>query len=458
MELWLVIFLFIIGIHVSSCHLLNGESKKQPKGSSVELPTPRPLQFHVAPMQGYTNFAMRHFFRQISPHPKLWTEMEKVPDLVQTDAAALARRFGAPGHKDIVLQLGGNDPAGIRRCIRHLSDRGYSFDEINLNCGCPSIESGGATLFGASLMKQPKLTRELIAAIGDSTAGSDTIVSLKCRTAVYDTVEDLQVGQEGRAEKDYLRLHEYIEQARQGGISHLVLHARPAILSGLSPTKNRQVPPIDYSCVEQVARDFSLDVTLNGGIAGYSQLEQFITPGNSASDVPILPSYMAGRWMLRRPLDLALVQDKFLAVTSSDDGSPPAVLVPPSKAAIDAVKDYSSYVMECVRSSSDSTPTLNDLLLPLFVVSEQLREDYDYEEDDDSNTNMHSSDVWLEFEAMEEMYDCICETVQWLQDFRGTKQTKFSPHAMEFNKLTSSFKSLVGTKVAGKWKRNRSEL
>lgn len=438
--------IFLVGDDVAYAHQLNNGRESQQIRSSF---TTTPLQFHVAPMQGYTNYAMRQLLRRMSPDAKLWTEMEKIPDLIQADTAALARRFGAPGHKDVVLQLGGNDPADIRECVRYLFNHGYSFDEINLNCGCPSIEAGGATTFGASLMKQPQLTRELVAAISKATAESDTTVSLKCRIVVYDTLEDME--REDRAEdEDYHRLHDYIEQAQQGGISHVVLHARPAILAGLSPVKNRQVPPIDYSFVQRISQDFPLDVTLNGGITGYSQLEQQLCQAGTPAplDASCISSYMAGRWMLRRPLDLAAVQYGFL-----DDKS--LMLLPPSDAGLAAVKDYTSYVMSCVQSSSDSVPTLNDLCLPLFIISEQLREDYEYEERADSNVH---SNVTLDFEAMEGMYDCICETVQWLQEFRRAKQTRFSPDAMEFNKLSSSFKSLVGTKVAGKWKRNRSEL
>lgn len=453
MKLLLVIHLLILLI--GSADSLARQLKGDAKPSVVKDQSSSPLQFHVAPMQGYTNYATRMFFRKISPLSKLWTEMEKVPDLIEADAAALARRLGPPGHKDIALQLGGNDPANIRQCMRHLSNHGYSFDEINLNCGCPSIESGGATLFGASLMKQPKLTRELIAAVREATATSDTRLSLKCRTAVYDTIEDM-IDNEERAEEDYQCLHDYIEHAKQGGISHLVLHARPVVLSGLSPTKNRQVPPIDYSVVQRVAREFpSLDVTLNGGISGYAQLQKFLTTGDNSEDLQV-SSYMAGRWILRRPLDMALVQTDFL---DADKVSKESSLTN-SKVAIDAVKLYTQFLMECVQQSSfsaSSMPSLNDLCLPLFMISEQLREDYEYDAEEEAEES--NNGAWLEFDAMEEMYDCICETVQWLQEFRrANKQTNFSPQAMEFNKLSSSLKSLVGAKVVGKWKRNRSEL
>jgi hypothetical protein len=181
-------------------------------------------------MQGYTNAPLRYFFRLLSPDAVLWTEMEKVKDINNiflltgnSAAAALEKRFGSPYNQQqqrLTLQLGGNDPNTLEQCIKSLSQAGYSsgighaFDEINLNCGCPSIEAGGATDYGASLMKQPELTRVLIQAIHNAAAATassqptttttndngdnvsprspTTTVSLKCRTAVYETVHDME--------------------------------------------------------------------------------------------------------------------------------------------------------------------------------------------------------------------------------------------------------------------------
>jgi len=420
----------------SSCHILSDESAVHASASS-KVSTSQAIRFHLAPMQCYTNLAFRRLFQAISPDTTLWTEMEKVPDIIHADAAALARRFGMPGHKPLVLQLGGNDPMSIRQCIRHLSHHGYEFDEINLNCGCPSIESGGAATYGASLMKQPKLTHDLIAAIAEATSSTATVVSLKCRTAVYDTPEELQ--HRGRLEEDYRRLHDYIQHAYDGGISHLVLHARPAVLSGLSPTKNRHVPPIDYDTAQRISQDFAIDVTLNGNITGLQQLQQMVLEKRSLS-------FMAGRWMLRRPLDLSLIQSNVL--------SSPNLGVTESLAerALKAVEGYSDFVVQCIRSSrQDTLPSINDLSLPLFMITEQLSEDYEYAENPSNN-------VWMEYETMEDIYDCITDTVQQVQAFRRVQPTSFSHSAIEFNKLHSAFKSLIGKKVVSKWKRNRSEL
>jgi tRNA-dihydrouridine synthase len=298
-------------------------------------------------------------------------------------------------------------------------------------------------------MKQPDLTRDLLLSISESKGCEETAVSLKCRIAVYDTPDDMTT--DGRlSEEQYEKLHNYIAQAHhEGGISHLVLHARGAVLSGLSPTKNRQVPSLDYDAVERVSRDFpSLQVTLNGGISGMSHLAD--TSRQRSNDVT---SFMAGRWMLRRPLDLARVQER--SWLGNDETNS---LARRTVKAVEQYADYARHCMEAPASKQSSSPTLSDLCLPLYMITEQLREDYD-SSSDDLATSSSPETPWLADEDMESIYDVICETVEWLQEARGSsKAKKFSKRSVEFNKLASAFKGLVGTKVANKWKRNRAEL
>ena len=405
------------------------------RSNEVSTNQDRALQFHVAPMQCYTNGPLRYLYRALSKDAVLWTEMEKVEDLMAADASALQRRFGPPGYKDIVLQVGGNDVPGMRACMQRLSSHGYQFDEVNLNCGCPSIESGGAASYGASLMKQPKLTHDLLEAIRLGVDG-DTSVSLKCRTGVFDTPEDMEFA--SPPETQYQSLHNYISHAERAGIAHLVLHARPAVLSGLSPTKNRQVPALDYHVVEQAAKDFDgVKVTLNGGITGMEQLSRIHSVHSTHVN-----SYMAGRWILRRPLDLARVGFQSDASKTESEGA--------FKSAPQAVEQYADYVKENMYSSNRaSIPTLADLCLPLYLITEQLREDYDE----------HAVDSWLPEEDMESIYDILREATEWLHDSTGARlKKKASADYIEFKKISDSFKGLVGTKVANKWKRNRAEL
>jgi tRNA-dihydrouridine synthase len=302
-------------------------------------------------------------------------------------------------------------------------------------------------------MKHPLLTRDLLQAIRDSTTNKDTEVSLKCRIAVFDTPDDMTGDK--LSEEQYQTLHKYIEQAHEGGISHLVLHARAAVLSGLSPTKNRQVPALDYETVQRVSRNFPrVRVTLNGGISGMPRFTK-IADTSSANGVS---SFMAGRWMLRRPLDLARIQSHFSEEPDSPNDERDSN-TSNSGSVVQAVEQYSSYLKQCVQQPSSKQshfPTLSDLCLPLYMISEQLREDY--EEEDDLSDNDTSSERWLKDADIESIYDTIRDTVAWLQEERGAKKTKFSASSIQFKKLSSSFKGLVGTKVANKWKRNRVEL
>ena len=121
------------------------------------------LKFHVAPLQCYTNQHLRALLRPLSPGAVLWTEMEKVEKVDAPVLAAPALR--SPDEKGpLVLQLGGNDPRALAQAVRTTA-RG--FDEVNLNAGCPSVETGGAS-FGASLMLDPHHTRTLVDAMSDA--------------------------------------------------------------------------------------------------------------------------------------------------------------------------------------------------------------------------------------------------------------------------------------------------
>jgi len=140
--------------------------------------------FHVAPMQCYTNRHLRFLLRQLSSKAVLWTEMEKVESFMGSEEATRRTLRFDPGERPLVLQLGGDDAKLLAAASRRGSMLG--FDEINLNCGCPSIESGGKANFGAALMVDPYRTRALLAAMADA---SKVPVSVKCRLGVHDRID-----------------------------------------------------------------------------------------------------------------------------------------------------------------------------------------------------------------------------------------------------------------------------
>ncbi len=427
---------------------------------------PRKSQFHVAPMQGYTNAQTRKLFHLLSPSSVKWTEMEKLDDIFPKSESpdylvdALEKRLGPPGNyydtksnnndSNLVLQLGTNDPERLRACVGHTVERYDNIQEINLNCGCPAIESGGASTYGASLMKETRLTGELVQAAKEGLVGFEGDVSVKCRIGVFESDKDMRP----LNDRDYEYLKDYMSTIYENGGNHVILHARPAVLSGLSPVKNRIVPTLDYDFVERIAADFEgkVKITLNGGITSFSQLRSFQEQSSST-----IVSHMAGRWCLRRPLDLigieALLKDDWESMASSSSSS----FLPDIQRAIE------DYVDDAILLASSAfprthTPTIAELCLPLFLVTEQLRDDYDYEEDDETREDGVERPM-LSYEDIESLYDVIQDGVTQFEEFsnRGKKK-KTQGSDMNFKRLSSSFKLLVGTKVANKWKRNRAEL
>ena len=190
------------------------------------------LLLHAAPMQAYTNRFLRYFYRLLSPDTQLWTEMEKLEDLLESQDACSRRLTFHPLEHPLVLQLGGNSPSQLREVIA--VSRPYQYDEVNLNVGCPSIETGGAN-YGAALMTQPKLVVELLDIIRKET-DPQTKVSIKCRIGVHDKLID----QATPPTDTYDTLHSFISTVTStGSVDHVIVHARSAILGGTllpSPT------------------------------------------------------------------------------------------------------------------------------------------------------------------------------------------------------------------------------
>jgi len=370
-------------------------------------------EFHIAPMQCYTNQPFRKLSSFLSPKSIKYTEMEKVDDLLPNIEASLHKRLhGERDDSNLVLQLGSNDVNKIDKCVRIASKNYPNLREINLNCGCPAINTGGASTYGASLMKDPFLTSQLVESMCSAT---DIDISVKCRIGVFDNTDDVHT----LDESDYTYLSNYVSSIHDAGAKHVILHARPAILS-LNPVKNRQIPTLDYAVVNQIASDFNgVKVTLNGGINSLHELSSF------QKDSTNIHSHMSGRWILRRPLDLIQIEQS-LNDNRIKETDP-----------IEGIERYIDYAL-----ANTSKFPMSELCLPLYLIVEQLREDYEKEEE-----------TLLSWEEMESIYDIIQVGITQL----GSDKVNTS-NSINFKKLATSFKSLVGKKVVNKWKRNRSEL
>ncbi|WP_274380527.1 tRNA dihydrouridine(20/20a) synthase DusA [Cognatilysobacter segetis] len=212
-----------------------------------------PAPLSVAPMMDWTDTHCRAFHRVLAPSAVLYTEMVHANAVIHGDRAKLLA-MDASEHP-VALQLGGSEPSLLAQAARIGADWGY--DEINLNCGCPSdrVQAGR---FGACLMREPALVADCVAAMIEAVRGSTrphVPVTVKCRLGVDD-------------DDDFATFLAFIDTVAAAGCATFVVHARNAWLKGLSPKENREVPPLRYDWGYRLkAERPSLTVLLNGGIA-----------------------------------------------------------------------------------------------------------------------------------------------------------------------------------------------
>ncbi len=206
------------------------------------------LRLSVAPMMDWTDPHCRAFHRVLAPHARLYSEMVHANAVLHGDRARLLAMD--PSEHPVALQLGGSEPALLAAAARIGVEAG--FDEVNLNCGCPSdrVQAGR---FGACLMREPALVAESVAAM--IAAVPRVPVTVKCRLGVDD-------------DHEWERFLGFIDAIAAAGCVTFVVHARNAWLQGLSPKENREVPPLRYDWAYRLKRERpGLQVVVNGGIA-----------------------------------------------------------------------------------------------------------------------------------------------------------------------------------------------
>lgn len=200
----------------------------------------------VAPMMDWTNWHCRQFHRLLAPRALLYTEMVHAGAVLHGD---VERHLGfATAEHPVALQLGGCEPGELARAAAVGAAMGY--DEINLNCGCPSdrVQRGR---FGACLMAEPARVADVVAAM---TAAVPVPVTVKCRIGIDDSEEF-----------DFLA--RFVATVGAAGCRTFVVHARKAWLKGLSPKENREIPPLRHEVVHRLKREFpKLQIVLNGGL------------------------------------------------------------------------------------------------------------------------------------------------------------------------------------------------
>jgi tRNA-dihydrouridine synthase A len=211
-------------------------------------------------MMDWTDRHCRYFLRGFSPDVLLYTEMITATAVVHGDRSRLLA-FDPEEHP-LALQLGGSEPALLARAAQIGEETGY--DEINLNCGCPSerVASGS---FGACLMREPELVAECVAAMR---ARVQLPVTVKMRIGVLESSRSRTGGRVSEFdEEDFEHLHRFMKQIRSAGCTVAIVHARKAVLGGLSPKENREIPPLRYDVVRRLRNAFpGMPLVVNGGL------------------------------------------------------------------------------------------------------------------------------------------------------------------------------------------------
>ncbi|MGO9931035.1 MAG: tRNA dihydrouridine(20/20a) synthase DusA [Steroidobacteraceae bacterium] len=231
----------------------------------------------VAPMMDWTDRHCRYLHRLYAPHALLYTEMIVAKAIVRGNVRQLLDHEAA--EHPVALQLGGCDPAELAKAARIGTVAGYA--EINLNVGCPSdrVKNGS---FGACLMLKPALVADCVRGLRD---GTDLPVTVKCRIGIDDR-------------DDYDFFAAFVDSVAAAGIDALIVHARVAVLAGLSPKQNREIPPLKYDHVYRLKRERpELTVILNGGLSDRAAVCAHLSAG--------LDGAMLGRAAYHRPALLA---------------------------------------------------------------------------------------------------------------------------------------------------------
>ena len=233
-------------------------------------------QFCVAPMMDWTDRHCRYFLRLITRRTRLYTEMITAPALAHGDVARHLDHDAS--EHPLALQLGGSEPRELANAAR-LGER-WGYDEINLNCGCPSerVQTGS---FGACLMREPVLVAECVKAMRDAV---HLPVTVKHRIGLD-------------REDDYAFVRDFVGTVAAAGCDVFIVHARNAVLKGLSPKENREIPPLRYGVVHRLKREFpALTIVINGGLVTWSEI---------VSELQHVDGAMVGRLAYHDPYSLA---------------------------------------------------------------------------------------------------------------------------------------------------------
>ncbi|GGX99724.1 tRNA dihydrouridine(20/20a) synthase DusA [Massilia dura] len=258
-----------------------------PDANAEESSPYRGRRISVAPMMDWTDRHCRVFHRHITKHTWLYTEMVTTGALVYGDVERHLR-FNDEEHP-VALQLGGSDPKDLATSAK-LGEK-WGYDEINLNCGCPSerVQKGA---FGACLMAEPELVSDCVKAMRDAVSID---VTVKHRIGIDET-------------ESYDFVRDFVGKVADAGCTTFIVHARNAILKGLSPKENREIPPLKYEYAYRLKRDFpQFEILINGGIKTEAEIDAHLAH---------VDGVMLGREAYHNPYLMATFDSKYYGDTA----------------------------------------------------------------------------------------------------------------------------------------------
>ena len=252
------------------------------------------FRISVAPMMDWTTKDYRYFARLFNPNVVLYTEMVTTGAILHGDAK---RHLDfSPQEHPLVLQLGGSNPSDLAVCSKMAQDWGY--DEVNLNVGCPSDRVQNNKI-GACLMAEPHLVAECI-------HNMQKAVSIPVTVKHRIGIDDMQ---------SYAEMLHFVDTVAQTGCTHFIVHARIAILQGLSPKENREVPPLRYEDVYRLKQERPhLTIEINGGIKTVAETQQHLQHvdgvmiGREAYHNPYLLAELGDLWHVQRPNRFEMIE------------------------------------------------------------------------------------------------------------------------------------------------------
>jgi tRNA-dihydrouridine synthase A len=301
-----------------------------------------PQMLSVAPMMDYTDVHYRQLARLMSKNTWLYTEMVVDSTLIFNPDHDRFLAFPEEQHP-ISCQLGGSNPENLAKAAKIVADYGY--DEINLNCGCPSDRVAGAGCFGAAMMLQPDLVAACCSAM--AAAVPHIPITVKCRIGVDD-------------KDSYDLMHEFIRVVSTGSpVTHFIIHARKCLLKGLSPHQNRTIPPLRYEWLLALKRDFPhLEFSLNGGILTLKEALASLDFQENA-----IHGVMIGRAAYGQPWHVLAGADVDLFGEATN----------PAKNRKELLYEYAAYAdgqigKQCIKPDGHKVPSLRTLTKPILGI------------------------------------------------------------------------------------------